>query len=69
MTDPTTAKRRVVTQAMSTFQQLDPPQRIELLDGLALMLEGVEAEEARHTAFMIQKSEEQQLKFRELLRG
>jgi hypothetical protein len=69
MTDPEYAKRFVALQAMSTFQQLDSSRRIQLLDGLALILDGDEAEEARHTAFLIQKSEEQQLKFRELLRS
>jgi hypothetical protein len=69
MTDPDYAKRFVVRQAMSTFPQLAPAQRIQLLDGLSLILDGDEAEEARHTAFMIQKSEAQQLKFRELLKS
>jgi hypothetical protein len=59
----------VANQAMLNFQQLSFDERIKLLTGLQLILDPAGAEQAEHLAFMLEKAEQHQLKFRELLKS
>lgn len=59
----------VADQAMLNFQQLSYDEKIHLLEGLQLILDEDGKEQAEHLAFMLEKSERHQLKFRELLRS
>lgn len=62
--------RFVVQRAMRGYDELPQNEKVELLLGLAEVckpLPGQEAEAARATAWGIQVSEKQQLKFRELV--
>jgi hypothetical protein len=58
----------IAVRAMAQFDTLSTPEQIRLLNGLALILPKPEAEAARHTAFMIQKAQEHQAKFIEVLK-
>lgn len=73
MMDPKTQRQQrlllVAQRALRGYDDLPANVKIELLLGLAACLPKSEAEAASLTAFTVQESERQQLKFRGLLGG
>lgn len=67
--NPTTKRRLLLVAqcAMRGYEDLPATTKVELLLGLAECLPEAEAEAARLTAFTVQESERQQLKFYGLL--
>lgn len=59
----------VAHNAVQNFDSLTNDNKQRLLLGLAFILPKEKAEEAKHTAFMLRKAEEQQLKFFDLFQS
>lgn len=59
--------RLVARLAAAHYDTLSNDARIELMEGLALILPEKEAEAAAQTAFTLRKAQEYQLAFRDLL--
>jgi len=61
-------RRQLIAQrALRGYEELGSAQKVELLLGLAEILTGEKADAARATAWAIQTTEAQQMKFRGLL--
>lgn len=59
--------RFVAKIAATQLDQLSPLERAELLDGLALILEGDESKTCEYAALCLRKAESAQLTFKDLL--
>ncbi len=59
----------IANRAMLDFQQLSYEEKMNVLRGLQLILDDDGKAQAEHFAFMLEKAELHQLKFRELLRS
>lgn len=60
--------RLVAQRAMIDFDDLTPIKKADLLSGLSMLLPKSEAEEAKHTSFLIREAETHQMKFKGLLK-
>lgn len=61
------ALKLVAKAALSKYEELSPDDRILLIQGLALILPEAESQAATQTAWILKKSQEQQLIFQHLI--